>query len=394
MMNTRAPTDQRAGVRPIAFVLQNGGSFGSPVTMKVRPEDLSRTEPSRINVTQTLGRDISGWVDGFGPSLPSVNISGHTGWRTSAASGKDGVQAFEELHNVVMPAYHKAKQAAIDAGTDPATVKLLFVDMLDNFTWNVAPMQFVLRRSRSRPLLMQYNIQLQAVSTNIENPLTILPFFGSVSGGLTALSGILGTLQSMSKDVQDWVSRALVVKDQILAPIAKTVKGFYDVTQQVFNITYGAVSSVQNGISSTANSLILIAKDLALAGVNIFRTISSIAGLPSHLKAAIGRVASAFNEVVCIFSNSLRPRGYIEDYTGLYGASNCSSTTGGRGPSAYANMNAFNLMQTDSGPVGISNNGYASMISLGRMDPVMAPMSFQEIDRNAANINAGLKVTQ
>lgn len=392
-MTTRAPTDQRAGVRPIAFVLQSGGKFGTPVTLKIRPEDLNRTEPSRINVVQTLGREISGWVDGFGPALPSVNISGHTGWRTSAASGMDGAEAFEELHSVVMPAYHKAKQAAIDAGTDPATVKLLFVDMLDGFTWNVAPLQFVLRRSKSRPLLFQYNIQLQAISTDISNPLAIVPDLGSVSGGLTALSGVLATLQGWSESIQGFVSKALTFVDQALAPIASAVKAFYDVTKQVFDITFNAVSSVLGGITSVANSLISIAKDLAMAGANIFRIFSAITSIPSYLKAALGRVASAFNEVVCIFSNSLRPRSYVNDYEGLYGASNCSSTTGGRSQSAYVNMNAFDLMQSPMSPVRLTNSAYTSMTSLGRMDPVLAPMSFQEINRNAAEISSGMKVT-
>jgi hypothetical protein len=155
-------------------VLQNGLGFGSPVTLKVRPEDLTRTEPSRVSVHQTLGRVVNGWADNFGEGLPSVTIAGTTGWRTSAASGEDGAQAFETLNRLVVHEYHEAKQAAIDSGMDPATVKLLFVDMLDGFTWNVAPMNFVLRRSKSRPLLFQYNIVLQAISTDIDNPLRIL----------------------------------------------------------------------------------------------------------------------------------------------------------------------------------------------------------------------------
>ena len=110
-----APTDQRAGVRPISFLLDAGGSLSDPVMLKVRPEDLTRTEPSRITVHQTLGRDRSGWADNFGAGLPTVTIAGHTGWRDTG-TGEDGVKAFERLNTLVMQSYHAARQAAISVG--------------------------------------------------------------------------------------------------------------------------------------------------------------------------------------------------------------------------------------------------------------------------------------
>lgn len=394
MFGQTAPTDQRAGVRPIAFVLQNGLSFGTPVTLKVRPEDLTRTEPSRVAVHQTLGRVVNGWSDNFGEGLPSVTIAGTTGWRTSAASGEDGAQAFETLNQLVAHEYHAAKQTAIDSGMDPARVKLLFVDMLDNFTWNVAPTSFVLRRSKSRPLLFQYNIVLQALSTEIDNPLRILPFAGSIPAGLDALGGVIGRLSSFAGSIQGWVAQAVAFKDKLLAPIAGTVARFAQMSTQVFEIVRGTVASVKNGISSTANSLIRIAGDMATVGINIFRTISSIAGLPAHLKTALGRVAGAYNEVFCIFSNSLRPRKTYEDYSDLYGASNCSSTTGGRGASPYVNTNAFALMQEERGPVSITSSAYSSISAVSRGDPVLAPIPLSELGRHVDQINGGVRVEQ
>lgn len=379
-------------MRPIAFMLQRGNVLSTPVTLKIRPEDLSRPEPSRTTVTQTLGRDISGWVDNFGQSLPSVNISGHTGWRTSAGSGEDGVQAFERLNKVVMPDYHKAKQQAIDSGLDPATVKLIFIDMLDGFAWNVAPMQFVLRRSKSRPLLMQYTIQLQAISTRVDTQFRAVPILGSFPAGLLSLDGVLGKLVNFAKQVQSWVAQAIAFKDAVLAPIAATVKLFAAIANLVFSVVRSVVNSVKALISSTANSLISIAKDLASVAVSVFRTISAIAELPAHLRAAISSVAAAYNEVVCLFSNSLKPANYYEDYDGLYGASNCSSTTGGRPESRYANMNAFALMQEDPLPVYVSSGAFSAMQSVIVADPVLAPMPLQEIGRNLQIINDGVRV--
>lgn len=394
MYTQAAPTDQRVGVRPIAFLLQNGLGFSNPITLKIRPEDLTRTEPSRVSVHQTLGRSVSGWADDFGEGLPALTISGTTGWRTSAASGEDGAMAFELLNQMIAHDYHSLRQMAIDVGTDPAQVKLLFVDMLDNFTWNVTPTSFVLRRSKSRPLLFQYNIQLQALATDIDNPLMVVPFSGSIPAGLTALGGAIGKLASFADKIKGWVAQAVAFKDKLLAPIAGAVATFTSMAHQVFGIVQGVVSSVKNAISSTANSLIGIAKDIASVGVGIYRTLSSIASIPGHLKAALGRVAGAFNEVVCIFSNSLRPRKTYNNYDGLYGASNCSSTTGGRPSSLYADSNAFSLMQIERGPVAITSSAYSSISSLSRGDPVLAPIPLADLGRHVNEINNGVRIQQ
>lgn len=390
MFTNTPPTDQRAGVRPISFVLNSAGVLSAPVTLKVRPTDLTRTEPSRIAVHQTLGRDLQGWSDNFGQGLPSVVIAGHTGWRAGGASGLDGAQAFEQLNQLIVKDYADAKQMAIDIGIDPATVKLLFIDMLDGFCWNVAPGPFVLRRNKSQPLLFQYNISLQAIATDIDNPLMLVPFLGDIPGGLASLGGVIGTLASVAGKIKGWVATALAFKDKILGPIAATVSRFVNMAHTVFAIVESTVSTIKYGIASTANTLINIASDIASVGVGIFRMISSIASLPGYLRAAISNVAGAFNEAFCIMKNSLRPRKTYDDYDGLYGASNCSSTTGGRGISPYRNTNAFSLMLPDRGPIGISSAAMSSMSTLNRGDPVLAPISFQEMGRHVDTINDGV----
>ena len=86
-----APTDQRAGVRPIVFVLDDRQSLEA-VTLPIRPEDLSRMESSRSTVHQTLGQDTAGWVDSFGAALPTCTISGNSWWRYAAGIERDGFQ--------------------------------------------------------------------------------------------------------------------------------------------------------------------------------------------------------------------------------------------------------------------------------------------------------------
>lgn len=390
MLAKPAPTDQRAGVRPISFVLDNGGAIRSPVTLSVRPEDLSRTETGRATVHQTLGRAVTGWVDHFGEGLPSVNIAGHTGWRHATGVGMDGAQAFFALNDLVAKEYPQAKQAAIDSGTDPAGVKLLFVDLLDQFAWSVVPTQFVLRRSKSRPLLFQYNISMQAVATGIDFPSVVLPFFGTVTGGLGSLAGAMSFFDSVAGSVDGWVSRALSFVDGFLSPIGSVVKNFVVMSNSVFGAVNSVIRGAKNLVTGVGNRLIGIAGDIAKVGLNVFRTLNNIRNLPADLKAALGRVASAYNEVLCIFSNSLRPRKTYEDYTGVYGASNCSSTTGGRQDSPYANMNAFSLMRPEKNVATLNGAAINGVSTLSRMDPVLAPLPYPEIGRHMTNIVTGL----
>lgn len=394
MFTNAPPTDQRAGIRPISFLLQKPGGFSSPVTLKIRPEDLTRPEPSRVTVTQTLGRGVQGWVDNFGEGLPSVTIAGHTGWRNSAGSGEDGAEAFLTLNNLVQHEYHKAKQAAIDSGMDPANVKLLFIDMLDGFTWNVVPTQFVLRRSKSRPLLFQYNISLQAVSTSVDNPLMILPFSGNIMGGLSSLESVVGRIEGFAGEINGWISSAVSFKDRLLAPIGATVRTFTNMSARVLGAVNSVIATGENAISGTANDLIGIASDIAKVGTNINRTVGAIAGIPDTLKSSIVAVGSAYSEAYCIFNNSLRKRQTYYDYSDLYGASNCSSTTGGRQASSYLNSNAFELIQPERGPVMLTSGARSSITTLGNADPVLAPVDIREMDRHLKIINSGVTISE
>lgn len=384
------PTSQLPGRRPISFLLDNGGIIGSPVTLNIRPEELTRNEPARATVYQTMGKNVSGWVDHFGEALPSVSISGHTGWRDTAGSGLDGAEAFARLNKLVVRDFPAAKQAAIDRGGNPAGVKLIFVDLLDDFVWSVAPTVFTLRRNKSSPLLYRYNMNLQAVSTSIDSIDVLLPFFGGIPAGMDALDRAVNTLKAMADSVEGWVNRALSAVDRSLGPIAKVIKNFVGMSNQLFSAVNSLVRGASNFVTGLANRRIAMASDIANVGRNIFRTINAIRDLPADLQASLGRVASAYNEVACIFKNSLRPRKTYQQYDGLYGASNCSSTTGGRQDSAYANLNAFEQMQGERDVALANGAALAGIAELNRTDPVLAPMPLQEVGRHTTNIVTGL----
>ena len=62
-----APTSQKAGVRPISFVLVDGNAGTTvSISLSIRPEDLTRTEPTTATAQRTLG---GAWVDNFGPGM-------------------------------------------------------------------------------------------------------------------------------------------------------------------------------------------------------------------------------------------------------------------------------------------------------------------------------------
>lgn len=392
MFYSTAPTDQRAGVKPIAFTLQTANSLNTPVTLKIRPEDLTRTENQRVTTTQTMGRGIIGWTDHFGEGLPTLNISGHTGWRTAQGSGEDGAQAFNTLNKLIMEDYPQAIQTAIDQGQDPNSIRLLFVDMLDDFSWVVVPQQFVLRRSKSRPLLFQYTMQFQCISTDLENPLMILPFSGSLFSGLKALNNVISTIEGVGSTIEGWIHTAVTIKDAALAPIAKTVRLFNESANRIFRTVNGVISTGKNAVNSTANSLINIAHDFAKVGMNIHRTIAAIENVPQDVKHSIMRVSGAYSEAFCIFNNSLKPRKIYQNYDGLFGASNCSSTSGGNAPSAYANTNAFALLNDKESPVSLTADARASISELGNADPILVPKSINESNRLLNNVVRGTTI--
>lgn len=380
-------TDQRAGVRPISFVLDDRGSLGEQVMLPVRPEDLTRNEPARATVYQTLGRGVQGWVDHFGEGMPSVTISGHTGWNFKPGLGLDGFESFEKLNDLVVHQYPAAKQAAIDSGSDPAGVKLLFVDLLDDFAWEVVPTQFVLRRSKSRPLLFQYNISMQAIRTSVDGGLEqFVPFFGTVPGGQVALDSAVSRISGMTENVQ----KAMFPD---LRGIASQVMKYVNMAVGVLRKVQGVISDAKGFIDGAAGQVIGIAKGISMVGREVFRTMAAIIGLGASVKAAFSQMAAAFNEVVCIFSNALRPRAVYEEYTGLYGASNCSSTTGGRMPSAFSNSNVFAVINDrDPTPVKLSGSAITSIGAVTSSDPVLRPLPQAEIGRHLGNITSGTEV--
>ncbi|MNP02249.1 hypothetical protein D3C76_940980 [compost metagenome] len=220
----------------------------------------------------------------------------------------------------------------------------------------------------------------------------VLPFAGSIPAGLGALENVIRRIEGYANDINSWIATAVAYKDRTLAPIGATIQTFTNMSARVFGAVNSVIATGENAVSSTANTLIGFASDIAKVGANINRTVSNIAGIPDHIKASISAVGAAYSEAYCIFKNSLRPRKTYNDYSDLYGASNCSSTTGGRPASSYLNSNAFELIQPERPPLMLTSGAQSSITTLGHADPVLAPIDMREMDRHLKIINKGVTI--
>lgn len=378
--NRAAPSAQTADVRPISFLLDDSVSgLGSldALTLYVRPEDLTRQDPSRVNVNQTLA---GAWADSFGAGVPMITIAGHTGWRRDQ-SDEDGEGRFLALRERVFDQWHQRRAAAVASGRDPSGVQLIYTDVLNDMAVVVAPLQFVLRRSKSRPLLYQYQIQMAVLGDGVGDFRMALGLPGAAvlqQLGLDSLSASLAKLTSYATQAKAFIDR------QFLAP----VQAFMNKTAAIYGKVYSAIKSVDG----VAASLINVARSTAQAGANIFRTFAAVAGIPAHVRGLLMDVGTAYTNIFCVLGNALKSRAVYEDYADLYGASNCSSTSGGRALSPLAGVNAFEVTNPAPKPpiVAVSPDAQAAMGNMARSDVALAPLPLSVVAGQAGAIASGV----
>lgn len=367
-----APPSQKADKRPISFILHNLAQASAPVKVNlvIRPEDLSRPDVSRATVVQTLG---GAWWDDWGPGLPSVQISGTTGW--GGGNRPDGMSEFQKLYDTIFKEWHKQRADAIEAGLDPEKVKLIFCDDLDKFTWVVLPQQFQLRRNKSRPLLMQYMIQLAYLADGVVDrsaaEAALKELSPSVEGFLAGKDSFAASLDT----INSFVDKITGPIGAVLGPIQAAVAGFTALTAKALGFVNGVIAAGMRVVTSVTGPLLSVARDMARAAGNVIACVQAIRSIPARIKAEFKRVGAAFTNVFCLLRNIFKPLDYLPNYADLYGASTCSSTAGGSPISPYAQpgANPFPvLMPVEKSPVTMSGDGAQALSRLARMDVVMA----------------------
>ncbi len=381
LSNLFSPASQKASSRPISFMLVDGTQSIPTVnslTLNIRPEELTRTSVSRATVQQTLG---GAWCDDFGPGLDQITISGTTGWRGSTAA--DGMTLFASLKAQTYTSWHDLRNKARAAGKDPNLVTLTLADTLNSTTDVVIPLTFTLRRSRTRPLLMQYQISMVATGLPVPATTTTSALASALQSlGLTSLANSVTAITSAIATAAAWVAT------NIVAP----VQAFLTTAALAFN----AVISVINAGTSIISSVLSTAQAVARAGMTALQTLATIESLPQAIAAQVMDTASEFSNVYCVLKNAVSTASTYPDYTTLFGSSNCSSTAGGEAASTYttSDTNPFvDVIGTASTPpIQVTATATTALQAINNSDPVLSPLSTTTLGTNLSLVSAGVTV--
>jgi hypothetical protein len=389
------PASQKADVRPISFLLVDPTTpqviaQTTTVTLAIRPEDLTRTDPSRLTVHQTLA---GAWMDNFGPGIAGIVINGHTGWHRSqeGVQTPDGIDRWLTLRGQVFDNWHKRKQNAIKAGRDPDQIQLIFADRLDNIACVVATATLTLRRNKARPLLYQYQINMTVLDDSINPPQNAAtPQLIANSPSDLQQAAIQSSSISISR-LQSFAASMSASLPPIVSSLAAGAATFAVTAATLYGHINSAIIA-----GSGPQSLLSLGKLSSGAGASFFRTIAGV--IPDTFgKAFAMQVAAEFSNIQCLLStNAFSQQLFYEDYSALYGSSNCSSTNGGDAPSVYAiaDSNPFVdvVPTTPLPPATVSTASLQSMQAVAINDPVLSPFSVSQLNGYMTSINSGFSV--
>jgi hypothetical protein len=371
---------QTAFFRPISFILHDTSAKDDLVEHKlvIRPEELTRSEISRTTTHQTLG---GAWADSFGKGLPTININGITGW--GQGSLPNGELELKSLYKMVYTDWHDKRAKLAAKGVDPDKVKLIFNDELDGFTWVIALNSFILKRSKSRPLLSQYQISMTYLSDNISDETKNL----IAKARLLKDGPVLTALRSALSRIIDFVDTMRQKVADYFGPMREGVMLLMQITGAVLN---GYTALVTGGVLSELGNL---ASGLTTASFNVMSTMTHVQNLPTDILAKIIGFKSALMSVNCIIMNQLRPPLNLPNYDDVYGASICSSTAGGRPLSQYLNTNTFEVITpVNPSKIAVNNDSVSAIGSLSKMDVALHPLSLIQVGSLSQTAAKGIMV--
>lgn len=378
------PLSQKPDTSPIGFALVDVTRPNGPVqllTLNIRPEDVNITTPSRVTVQQTLGQagTAGAWADEWGEGLVSINISGHTGWRTDAAQ-KSSVERLIALQGMIEQ-WHNLRALAAEEGRDPSGVLLIYSDGLNFVHMFVVPLVFSLKRNRSRPLLMMYQIAMTGIA-----------YVSAATAG--TLDSLLAPKPS-DQSVGDSISSALAVMDTVTSALNTATGILHTALPSILAGPMNSFNSLSAAIVGAVNatrqapsaSLNLLAADACMGAANVWRVLAAAITDPFAGNLCM-QAAAAYENVTCLLQNILIPPAQFPDYSAVYGASNCSSTSGG---SAVAQLsNPLASVYPNQAPLATQNE--AAQFSTGALkncDPVLSPPSMVAIHGHVSNIAQG-----
>lgn len=358
------PTSQKD--RPISFLLFDGNNVVAWQDLIIRPEELTRQEPSRNKLQQTLG---GAWLDSFGPGVASITLSGHTGWRGNAT--EDGEAIFFWLRDTVFVRWHELRAEKGRQLKDLDDVKLVLADQLDGFAVVVSPQQFQLRRHKSRPLLIQFQISLaelgdfseaqQAFSEQdtiveaIDNPRREQLAHESLQTNIDRRTTLIDELKASGLST-GLISSGVAMLELSNALLEK-VNGIADETVGVFDATTAPLLSLSTSVLQ--------------ASANAFAILAMPSDIAAHAKITLMAIASNAMDAYCNLRNSYNRLFQYPDFSNLFGASTCSSTGGGRPHSPWAQENPFlQVFPTKDPLASVSREAQIAMASISGTDGI------------------------
>lgn len=380
------PSTQKAGERPIGFTLYDAhqSAIRAHMNLVIRPEDLSRDEPSRLNTHQTLG---GAWADDFGEGLTAIEISGHTGWRGS--KDRDGAAIFTALHTDIFQQWHKLRRERADQGNDPDTIEMIFSDELDGHSDVVAPRQFKLLRHKSRPLLKQYRISMVKLRANEDaaaepdDPITdaIVNPYGRYAAASIGLRANTAKQTGLADSVNATLGDIKGVSDAVLDTSTSLLQAVLDVGSQAAGVFDAATSP-----------LLYTALQVQKACRNAFWILATPYGVTQNGVYTLMQMSSTFNEAYCTMLNGFNILRQFPDIEDIFGASNCSSTGGGRPLSPFQTDNPFlQMFKSEKSPVSLDSGAINSLATLNQ--DVLSVTNYSAIPAHLQAIANGVRLT-
>lgn len=374
----------------ISFAIDDGEGNVDILTLPIRPEDLTRTEPNRVSVVNSLD---GAWVDDFGRGLADLAISGHTGW--GQGNRPDGAYQFELLRDQFIHAWRTLRRNRIDRGLDPNDVRLIYIDALNGgYVADVVPTRFVLRRNKSQPLLMLYNISLTVVKEKAESPDPWLlepiepndkasASLTSIKSSMSFLDGIKGKLGGLTATLGAFGAQLTDMVNNVVGPAMAVAKDIIETANEA-----------RRTLDAAEKVAVDLAKQLTGTARTMFDAAASVASLPDYAKAQLMQIKGAYSNLSCVLSNGFEDslRRSIS-YSDMYGSSNCSSTAGGSAASPFsvAGANAFESLAQASPRLLATAEAVAAMDGVKEYD-LTSDIDVDFFMRAAVQIQAGVTI--
>ena len=370
---------------PISFVALSGSAWtGARHDLVIRPQELAYSQPFRTTVHQTLG---GAYVDAFGRGVGMVTMSGVTGWR--GGPDEDGAAKFDALNDTIL-AWTRAREARVSAGLSPDLEELGLIDTLNGRELSLAPLDWQLQRTNRDPLLRRFSGRFAVVRDLSDPPVADLDsILSAIASPLGRVGAALGSLDAAVAG-QGRLAKALSGTKSVLGPLASAGAGFLEKSRGLLVTVREGVDAVTGAVDDTLRPVFDLTRDIQAAGRNIFQAVNAVASIPNHVIYQITAIAGNLQGAYCDMVNGFDRLQTAFDLDPLFGASNCSSTGGGRPISTWGERNPFEALAPNYTAAPVTADARMVIQGAKALDPVASPLTVAQAADRLERITAGV----